>query len=95
MNQMDECDVFINKGHKENLSKILTTLDGFKKISTHISFAVRHDGRHKARLVLDGHLTNIPLTSVYSRVESLRDLATFIAELNDLRDHYWQCISGS
>ena len=47
---------------------------------------MKHDGRHKARLVADGHLTDAPLTSVYSGVVSLRGirLITFIAELNGM-----------
>ena len=35
-------------------------------------FDVKHDGRHKAHLVADGHLTDIPLESVYSGVVSLQ-----------------------
>ena len=47
---------------------------------------MKHDGRHKARLVADGHLTNVPLSSVYSGVVSLRGirLVLFLAELNGL-----------
>src|SRR5688572_8202538 len=49
-------------------------------------YNVKHDGRHKARLVADGHLTNIPNDSVYSSVVSLRGLQIllFLAELNGL-----------
>ena len=56
------------------------------KIRVHFVFAVKHDGRHKARLVADGHLTDTPLDSVYSGVVSLRSLriVIFLAELNDL-----------
>ena len=36
-----------------------------KKINAHFFFDVKHDGRHKARLVSDRHLTDIPLSSVY------------------------------
>ena len=59
---------------------------GYKKIRVHLVFDVKHDGRHKARLVADGHLTDIPLESVYSGVVSLRGirLLTFISELNGL-----------
>ncbi len=61
--------------------------DDFKKIRVHLIFAVKHDGRHKARCVADGHLTDIPLDSVYSGVVSLRGLRTliFLAELNGLK----------
>ena len=30
---------------------------GYHKIKVHLVFAVKFDGRHKARLVLDGNLT--------------------------------------
>ena len=58
----------------------------YKKIRTHLIFDCKHDGRHKARMVADGHLTDIPLESVYSGVVSLRGLriVTFLAELNGL-----------
>jgi Reverse transcriptase (RNA-dependent DNA polymerase) len=48
---------------------------------------VKHDGRHKARLVAGGHLTDAPIDSVYSSVVSLRGvrMVTFIAELNKLQ----------
>ena len=49
-------------------------------------YDVKHDGRLKARLVADGHLTQIPAESVYSGVVSLRSirLCVFLAELNGL-----------
>jgi Reverse transcriptase (RNA-dependent DNA polymerase) len=57
---------------------------GYRKIRVHFVFAVKHDGRHKARLVADGHLTAVPLDSVYSGVVTLRSLrlVIFLAELN-------------
>ena len=47
---------------------------------------MKHDGRHKARLVAGGHLTDVPLSSVCSGVVSLRGirLVLFLAELNGL-----------
>jgi hypothetical protein len=45
-----------------------------KKIWEHFVFNVKHVGRHKAQLMADGHLTIVPLESVYSGVVSLRDL---------------------
>ena len=52
----------------------------------HLVFDVKHDGRHKAWLVADGHLTDIPIDSVYSSVVSLRGfrLVLFLAELKEL-----------
>ena len=59
---------------------------GYKKIHVHLVFDIKHDGRHKARLVADGHLTEVPLESVYSGVVSLRGfrLVLFLAELNGM-----------
>ena len=49
-------------------------------------FDVKHDGRHKARLVAGGRLTDVPIDSVYSGVVSLRSLriVIFFSELNQL-----------
>ena len=38
----------------------------------HLVFAVKFDGRHKARLVADGHLTTEPDENIYSGVSSLK-----------------------
>ena len=60
--------------------------EGYKRIRVHLVFDIKHDGRHKARLVADGHLTDVPLESVYSGVVTLRGfrLVLFLGELNDL-----------
>ena len=49
-------------------------------------FAVKHDGRHKARLVADGSLTPEPVENIYSGVVHLRHLrlVIFLGELNNL-----------
>ena len=72
--------------HSETLEKVTNVPEGFKKIRVHFVFAVKHDGCHKARLVAGGHLTDVPLDSVYSGVVSLRSLrlVIFLAELNGL-----------
>ena len=51
-----------------------------------IIFAVKYDGRYKARLVADGHLTPEPVENIYSGVVSLRNLklVIFLGKLNDL-----------
>ena len=69
---------------KEN-SKVVTP-DGFQKIRVHFVYAVKHDGRFKARLVADGHLTKEPVESIYSGVVSLRSLrmVVFLSQLNNL-----------
>ena len=63
------------------------TPDGFQKIRVHFVYEVKHDGRFKARLVADGHLTKEPVESIYSGVVSLRSLrmVVFLSQLNDLK----------
>jgi hypothetical protein len=60
--------------------------EGFQKIPTHFVYDVKHDGRHKARMVAGGHRTQVPIDSVYSGVVSLAGIriVTFIAEHNGL-----------
>ena len=60
--------------------------EGCKRIRVHFAFDVKHNGRHKARLVANGHLTDVPLSSVYSGVVSLRGirLVLFLAKLSGL-----------
>ena len=67
----------------------LKIFHGFKTIRLHLVFACKHDGRHKARLVADGHLTDVPVNSVYAGVISLHGLrlCILIAELNDLEEN--------
>ena len=79
--QLDKYDTFKDKGLRGSVSQ------SYKKIRVHLLFAIKHDGRHKARLVADGHLTPVPTESVYSGVVSLRGLrmVVFLAELNNLK----------
>ncbi len=89
--QIDEYDTFEDRGHSNNTK----APEGYKKIRVHLVFAVKHDGRHKARLVADGHLTDAPIDSVYSGVVSIRGLrlVCFLAELNGLE--LWATDIGS
>jgi len=63
---------------------------------------VKHDGRHKARYVAGGHITDIPVDSVYSVVVSLPGLCivTFLTKLNalglwatDIRNAYLEALT--
>ena len=74
--QMQEYGVF------EELDGDLTLDTASKRIKVHFVYDVKHDGRHKARLVAGGHLTDPPTESVYSSVVSLRGLRIilFLAE---------------
>ena len=60
---------------------------GYKLIKVHFVYGIKHDGRHKARLVAGGHLTETPTYSVSSSVATLRGLRLilFVAELNNLK----------
>jgi len=80
LEQLGEYKTFKDIGYKA------ATPNGYKRIRVHLVYAVKHDGRHKARLVADGHLTDLPVDSVYSGVVSLKGLRAmlFIAELNGL-----------
>ena len=80
--QIHEYETFNDLGHKSKAK----APPGYKRIRVHLIFDVKHDGRHKARLVADGHLTDVPTELVYSGVVSLRSfrLVTFAAELNGL-----------
>jgi hypothetical protein len=80
MAQLDDYDTFKDYGHSGRPP------NGYKKIRVHLIFTVKHDGRHKSRLVADGYLTKVPLDSVYSGVVSLRGLRrlVFLAEHNGL-----------
>ena len=68
-----------------------------KKIRARFVFDVKYDGRDKARLVEDRHLTDDGMLGVYSDVTSLRGirLVLFLAELNGLEswgDRNRQCL---
>jgi hypothetical protein len=82
MSQLAEYDTFRDLGYKDTAPPPT----GYKKIHTHLVYNCKHDGRHKARMVADGHLTDIPLESMYSGVVSLRGLriVTFLSELPSL-----------
>jgi hypothetical protein len=58
-------------------------------------YDVKHDGRHKARFVTGGHLTDLNTLSVYSGVVSLRGvrLVVFLAGLSSLE--LWGADIGS
>jgi hypothetical protein len=59
-NQLIEYNTFIDKGVGGEAPV------GYKKIHCHIIYDVKHDGRHKARIVSGGHLTDPNTESAYS-----------------------------
>jgi hypothetical protein len=74
-------------GTFRDLGRGTTAPSGYKKITVRLVFDVKHDLRHKARLVAGGHFTDPPKDSVYSGVVSLRSLhlVALFAELNGLQ----------
>ena len=74
LSQIHEYKVFKDKGKAQFQNGKVVIPDGFQKIRVQFVYAVKHDGRFKARLVADGHLTKEPVESIYSGVVSLRSL---------------------
>lgn len=79
--QIHEYRTFLDKEKNASIP------DGYQQIKVHFAYAVKYDGRYKARLVVGGHLTNTPVDSVYSSGVSLRclRLVVFLGELNDFK----------
>ena len=79
LGQIDDYETFKDLGEGGHPGQ------GYKKINVHLVYAVKHDGRRKARLVAGGHLTDTPIDSVYSSVVSLRGIRilAFISQLNE------------
>ena len=73
--------------HKYNTFKDhgkISYVPDYKRIMVHFVFAIKHDLRHKARLVAGGHLTDSSIDGTYSGVFSLRSIriCMLAAELN-------------
>ena len=51
--------------------KVMNSPQGYHRIKVHLLFAVKFDGRHKARLVADGQLNPEPIEIINSGVVSL------------------------
>jgi hypothetical protein len=75
MLQLAEYDTFRDMGHKDTASPPT----GYKKIHTHLIYDCKHDDRHKAQMVADGHLTDIPLESGVVSLHGLQ-IITFLTE---------------
>ena len=62
MTEMDSIDLYEvfknddNKTHFDTQNKVINAPKGHHKINLHHIFAVKYDGKHKARLVADGHI---------------------------------------
>ena len=88
--QLFEYDCFEDRGHHSTAQ----VPSDYKKIRLHFVYAVKHDGRFKARCVAGGHLT-YTTESVYAGVVPLRGvrLVIFLAELNHME--VWQTDVGN
>ena len=89
MDQINQYKVFQDHGKAQydpKSRKVSNSPNRYQKIRVHLIFAVKHDGRHKARMVAGGHLTPDPIESIYSGVVSIRSLrlVMFLAKLNNL-----------
>ena len=82
LTQIHEYKVFKDTGKAQFHNGKVVTPDGFQKIRVHFVYAVKHDGRFKARLVADGYLTKEPVESIYSGVVSLRSLRMVVSYPN-------------
>ena len=88
MESMLEYNIFKkwDKAILDKNKKVINSHKGYCKIKVHLVFAVNLDGRHKAQLMADGHLTPEPIENIYSGVVSLRNirLVIFLGKLNNL-----------
>ena len=88
MESMLEYKVFKkwDKAILDKHKKVMNCPKGYHTIKDHLVFAVKFDGRHKARLVAIGHLTPEHIENIYSGVVSLRNLrlVIFLGKLNHL-----------
>ena len=78
-----------------NHKQIINAPPNHQTTRVNLIFAVKHDGRHKARLVADGSLTPEPVENIYSGVVFLRHLrlVIFLGELNNLE--LWGADTGN
>ena len=74
------------KAKYDKQKKVVNVRPGYLKIRVLLIFAVKYDGRHKARCIADGHLTPEHVESIYSDIVSLRNLKVviFLCKLNNL-----------
>ena len=88
MESMSEYKVFKkwDKAILDKHKKVMNPPKGYHRIKVHLVFAVKFDGRHKARWVTNGHLTLEPIENIVSGVVSLRilRLVIFLGKVNHL-----------
>ena len=84
MGNIDEYNTF------KDLGKYYPSPVGYKKIRVNLVYDVKHDRCHKARLLAEGHLTEIQAEIFYSVVVSLYgiQLLIFISDINKMETWY-------
>ena len=84
-----------DKAILDKYKKVMNSPKGYHRIYVHLVFAVKFDGRHKARLMADGHLTPELAENIYSGVVSLGNLSLviFLGKLNNLDT--WEADTGN
>ena len=89
MDLINEYQVFKDYGKVkyDPQSKWITNApQSYESIKVHLGFACKHDGHHKAKLVVAGNLTPGPIDSIYSGVVSTRSLklSILLGKLNNM-----------
>jgi hypothetical protein len=85
VSQIGDYDTFIDNGHHTHVNEP----SRYKKIRVHFVFDVKHDRRHKSRLVADGKLTQFTIDSVYSGVVSLRGFLPVLVQAKLSHRQIW------
>ena len=82
MESMLEYKVFkkLEKAILDKHKKVMNSPKEYHRPKVYQLFAVKFDGRHKTRLVADGHLTPEHIKNIYSGVVSLKQI--FIGDIS-------------
>ena len=68
----------LDKAIQDKHKKVMNSPKCYHRIKVHLVFAVKFDGKHKARFVADGHLMPESAENIYSGAVSLRNLRLVI-----------------
>ena len=79
---VDQYETFEDLGHRDNINPPR----GHQRIKLMWTFAVKHDGRFKARLCARGDMTEEPIKSVYSGVVTIRGIRMVMFRQGDTFD---------
>ena len=87
MESMLEYKVFKKWGKAilDKHKKVMNPPKGYHRIKVHLVFAVKFDGRHKARLVADGHLTPVTEFRQPLQVQSHLEMPGILVQLGHIQ----------